>query len=294
MSKRDDLVYKFDHNDSMILEAIFSPIRSTYVGPKKSGVHEGYVIILRDITKSKSLEEERDEFISVISHELRTPITITEGTISNVQMMMQHGDATKVMLSDAVDTAHEQIIFLAGMVNDLGTLSRAERGVSDDVENIDVMELAQKMHDKYYPEAKSKKLRFDLDITGKPGNVHVSRLYLEEILQNLITNALKYTSEGGVKLIIKRVNNEVNFAIKDSGIGISKSDQAKVFQKFFRSEDYRTRETGGTGLGLYIVKKLSSKIGTEIEVTSRLNFGSTFSFSIPSAKTDTALTNEKK
>jgi len=72
--------------------------------------------------------------------------------------------------------------------------------------------------------------------------------------------------------------------VKDTGIGISKSDQQKIFQKFFRSEDYRTRETNGTGLGLYVARKLASKIGTKISFTSRLNHGSTFSFSLPVIK----------
>ena len=293
VTKRDDLIFKIGSDDNMILEAIYSPIHSTYVGQRKSGVHEGYVIILRDVTKAKSLEEERDEFVSVISHELRTPLTIAEGTISNTQLMIQHGDVTKQMLSDAINTAHDQILFLSGMVNDLGTLSRAERGVADNAEDIDVLELAYKLHDKYVSDAKSKKLHFDLDIPSKLGYVHVSRLYLEEILQNLITNALKYTKKGGAKLIIGQKNDLITFSIKDSGIGISKTDQAKIFTKFYRSEDYRTRETGGTGLGLYIVDKLSRKIGTKITLSSRLNFGSTFSFTLPAAKPPLDLTNDK-
>lgn len=286
VTKRDDLIYKFGPDDSMRLEVTYSPIQSSYVGPRKSGIHDGYAIIMRDITKSKSLEEEKDEFISVVSHELRTPITIAEGTISNVQLMLKHPDTTKVMLEDAVDTAHQQIIFLAGMVNDLSTLSRAERGVADDVEEINIKELAQDLHEKYFDEAKAKSLSLDLDLSAKLGSVYASRLYLEEVLQNLITNSLKYTEKGGVKIIFKQKNDEIEFSIKDTGIGISKSDQTKIFKKFYRSEDYRTRETGGTGLGLYIVQKLSKKMGIKIKITSRLNFGSTFSFSLPVMKKD--------
>lgn len=284
VTQRDDLIHKFGPDDYMRLEIIYSPIQSSYVGPRKPGVHDGFAIIMRDVTKSKSLEEERDEFISVISHELRTPITIAEGTISNVQLMLKHPDATPTMLQDAVETAHDQIIFLAGMVNDLSTLSRAERGVADNAEEIDVKELAHKLHDKYFEEAKNKNLHLDLDLSAKLGSVYVSRLYLEEILQNLITNSLKYTKKGGVKIIFKQKNDEIEFSIKDTGIGISKTDQAKIFKKFYRSEDYRTRETGGTGLGLYIVDKLAHKIGAKIKLKSRLNFGSTFSFSLPLMK----------
>lgn len=284
VTKRDDLIHKFSPDDVMRLEITYSPIQSSYVGPRKSGVHDGYAIIMRDVTKSKSLEEERDEFISVISHELRTPITIAEGTVSNVQLMLKHPDSTQSMIQDAIDTAHEQIIFLAGMVNDLSTLSRAERGVADNAEEIDVKELAHKLHDKYFEEAKNKSLHLDLDLSAKLGSVYVSRLYLEEILQNLITNSLKYTKKGSVKIIFKQKNDQIDFSIKDTGIGISKTDQANIFKKFYRSEDYRTRETGGTGLGLYIVDKLAHKMGVKIKLISRLNFGSTFSFSLPIMK----------
>src|SRR5690606_37935210 len=93
--------------------------------------------------------------------------------------------------------------------------------------------------------------------------------------------AIKYTKEGSVTLKVSRHGEHIAFGITDTGIGISKNDQAKIFKKFYRSEDYRTRETGGTGLGLYVAAKLSKKLGTTIEVKSRLDHGSTFSFSLP-------------
>ncbi len=278
---RDDLNYIYDDGEAIRLEITYSPIRSSYSRSKKSETHDGYIVIMRDITKAKSLEEERDEFISVVSHELRTPITIVEGTISNVQIMMKHPDATQLMLTDAITMAHDQIVYLAHMVNDLSTLSRAERGVSDAPEDIDVRELIHKLHDEYNKEATGKGLHLNLDIGGSLGHVYTSRLYLEEILQNLITNAIKYTKTGSVTIEVKQKLGLIDFAVKDTGIGISKSDQAKIFQKFYRSEDYRTRETSGTGLGLYVTLKLAHKAGTKIEFTSRLNHGSKFSFSLP-------------
>jgi PAS domain S-box-containing protein len=283
-TKRDDLYYKFADDEKIRLEISYSPIHASYSRSKKTAINDGYIVIMRDITKQKSLEEERDEFISVVSHELRTPITIAEGTISNVQVMMDHPDITTSMLKDSVNVAHDQIMFLANMVNDLSTLSRAERGVADKSEDIDVRELAHKLHDKYADEAKAKKLHLDLDLSPKLGNVHASRLYLEETLQNFLTNAIKYTKKGSVTIIFKQESGLIKFAIKDTGIGISKTDQPKISTKFYRSEDYRTRETSGTGLGLYIASKLAHKMGTKIEMKSRLNFGSTFSITLPESK----------
>ena len=99
-----------------------------------------------------------------------------------------------------------------------------------------------------------------------------------------MTNAIKYTKKGGIKISIDQKDDKITFAVKDTGIGISKSDQSRVFDKFYRSEDYRTRETGGTGLGLYIAMRLSHQLGTKIDLVSRLNFGSTFSFTLNAYK----------
>jgi signal transduction histidine kinase len=281
--KREDLAYKFTDGEIIRLEITYSPIHSSYGAHKKKG-DDGYIIIMRDITKAKTLEEERDEFISVVSHELRTPITIAEGSLSNVMMMMDKPKITSKVLKNSVNMAHDQVLFLASMVNDLSTLSRAERGVADSAEDIDIREFAHNLINKYHSEASEKGLMLDLDMSASVGKIHASRLYFEEMIQNFITNAIKYTKTGSVTVEVKQKGDEINFAIKDSGIGISKSDQERIFDKFYRSEDYRTRETGGTGLGLYVAAKLARKLGTHIEVTSRLNHGSTFSFSMPVIK----------
>lgn len=274
MTRNEDLVLKYQDGDSIRLGITINPIR----GPHNK--LSGYIFIVEDITKDKSLEEERDEFISVISHELRTPLTIAEGSVSNAQFLLNKGASCEVV-KKTFDEAHEQIVFLANMVNDLGTLSRAERGVGDNVEPIDIDALARNLHTKYEPRARERKLHLNLDIVGRIGSVNTSRLYLEEVLQNFMTNAIKYTQEGNVTLHIRKTHEGVLFAVKDTGIGISKADQKRIFEKFYRSEDFRTRETSGTGLGLYVVQKLAHKLGVNIEVTSRLNHGSTFSFTLP-------------
>lgn len=280
-TRRDDLQHSYSDGEKIRLEVTFAPIRSSF-SEKKEEEKIGYVVIARDITKQKSLEEERDEFISVVSHELRTPITITEGTISNVQLMLEQPKLPDAKtLKSAMRGAHDQVLYLAKMVNDLSTLSRAERGVADTPEEIDVKELIHTMHTRYHEDARKKGLHLDIDIGTKLGVVHASRLYLEELLQNFITNAIKYTTKGSVTVSVRKKGNAVQFAIKDTGIGISRSDQTKVFEKFYRSEDYRIRETNGTGLGLYVSAKLARKLHTTIGLTSRLNHGSTFSFELP-------------
>jgi len=278
---RDDLELRID-GEITRLDVTLSPIRSGYDTAKQSNSGDGYIVIMRDITKAKSLEEERDEFISVVSHELRTPITITEGTISNAQLMMERGDMPKDKLSTAMSDAHNQVLFLAKMVNDLSTLSRAERGVADEPETISVRSMIEDLYNEYAPQAEAKKLQFNLDLSPHLGDVVASRLYLKELLQNFVTNAIKYTKEGSVTVKVARTNDSVLFEVSDTGIGISKNDQTKIYNKFYRSEDYRTRETGGTGLGLYVAVKLAKKLGTKITLSSRLNHGSKFGITIAS------------
>jgi len=281
-TRRDDLNHTYRDGESIRLEITFAPIRSSYSPFKKGEEQGGYIVILRDVTKQKSLEEERDEFIGVVSHELRTPITIVEGTLSNIGVLISRSNTPDPKtLATSIETAHDQVLYLAKMVNDLSTLSRAERGVADATEEINVTDLLHSLHHKYQKEAETRKLQLDIDLGAKLGNVNVSRLYLEELLQNLITNALKYTKEGSVTLQAKRTKDSIQFTIKDTGIGISRGDQAKVFSKFYRSEDFRIRETSGTGLGLYVSTKLAHKLHTTVELKSRLNHGSAFSFELP-------------
>lgn len=292
--RSDDLYYSYDNGEKIRLSVIYTPIRNGYNNLAKTERHEGYIIIMRDITKEKSLDEERIEFVSVVNHELRTPITVAEGTISNVQLLMEKSNTNSSTLKAAINVAHDQILYLASMVNDLSKLTTVENGVSDKPEIINIKDIATNVIHKFSVDVKNKNLLLDLDIAANAGRVFANRVYLEELLQNLVSNAIKYTKKGSITLIISKNKGIITFAVKDTGIGIGKSDQSKVFNKFYRSEDFRTRETGGTGLGLYIATKLADKLGTKIELTSRLNFGSTFSFSLAESDNNTVVRPTKK
>lgn len=272
-----DYLLRYADGSTINVYVSIAPVRLGY-GQTGTG---GHVILVRDITHEKSLEEERDEFISVVSHELRTPITIAEGNVSNALVAAEKGQDTTKM-TDTLKLAHEQIVFLSNLINDLSTLSRAERGkMAVNVESINVHELMSEFQKSYTPEARQKGLSLHVEIDPQLELVNSSRMYVKEILQNFITNAIKYTQQGSVSIRAKRQQNGVQFLVADTGIGISRNDQAKIFEKFFRSEDYRTRETNGTGLGLYVTLKLAKMIHAEIAVNSELNKGSVFTITIP-------------
>ena len=275
-TSRDTLLH-YDDGSTANMYLSIAPVRLGYGEAGESG----YVILLRDITREKSLEEERDEFISVVSHELRTPIAIAEGNISNAEFMSQKG-ASPDQITEALHVAHAQVLFLAGMINDLSTLSRAERGVLQvESEPINVHTLCTELITTYAPQAEEKHLKLRSDLDPHLEVLNSSKLYVREILQNFITNAIKYTETGSVMLSARPTTNGVAFLISDTGIGISKADKERVFDKFFRSEDFRTRANSGTGLGLYVTMKLARLLRATVGVESELDKGSVFTITIP-------------
>ncbi len=275
-----DLRMRYEDGSAINLYISIAPVR---LGYREQG-QSGYVLLFRDITREKSLEEERDEFISVVSHELRTPIAISEGNISNAQYVAEkEGDIN--VIKQALKEAHNQVLFLADMINDLSTLSRAERGVLEvTVEPVNIHDLIQELANNYTSQASAKGLQLETELDPKLELLHSSKLYVREILQNFITNAIKYTAKGRITIQAKTDPKGVRFIVQDTGIGISKADQERVFDKFFRSEDYRTREANGTGLGLYVTMKLTRLIHAEIELKSELDEGSSFTIFIPNLK----------
>ncbi|MCL1929784.1 ATP-binding protein [Candidatus Saccharibacteria bacterium] len=278
---REDLSLVFADGDKVNLSVSCAPIIEKYHGGEHDvGKNEGYVLTLNDITNSKSLDEERDEFISVVSHELRTPVAVAEGALSNIQYLLEREIDPKT-LSAQLAVAHGQIFYLGQMINDISTLSRAQRGVGAELELIDVREFFGRVEAQFADQIKDKKLGLVIDVAEDAGEIYSSKLYVQEILQNLMANAIKYTNKGAVTISSSKTPQGVLIAISDTGMGISKSDQKHIFDKFFRSEDFRTRETGGTGLGLYVVDKLAGLLHFKVKVKSELDKGSTFSFVLP-------------
>jgi signal transduction histidine kinase len=279
LQKRSDVFLRFGDNDTIALELDISRTSLQSALSKK----QGFTLLLRDITRQKSLDEERDEFISVVSHELRTPITIAEANVSMAQLLITKPDKKIEEMSASLDKAHKQVLFLSDMVNDLSTLSRAERTDKEmDLEIFDVADVLEELAATYRPQAEAKSLYLKLDIGRALPRMTTSRLYFKEILQNFITNAIKYSPKGGITVSASyEKNSQLKISVADTGIGIAKSEQDNVFDKFWRSEDPLTRQTGGTGLGLYITAKLARRIGANIDFQSEAKKGSVFSLFLP-------------
>lgn len=279
LQRRNDLYLDFGDDDKVALDINISRIARSNVLAKQ----QGYTFLLRDITLQKSLDEERDLFISEVSHELRTPITIAEGEMSMAALLAGKPQVDVAEVKKAVEKGHDQIVFLADMVNDLSALSRAQRDdKSMEVETFTVADVLGGLQEIYGPQAEKKGLYLNIQIAPSTPSLTTSRLYFREILQNFITNAIKYTEKGGVTVTGQAMDRDhIIISVADTGAGISKSEQAKVYEKFWRSEDPLTRSTGGTGLGLFITAKLAHRIGAELKLQSKMQEGSTFSIILP-------------
>lgn len=271
-----DIRLKFYDGSTLNLYLSSQPVKLSY-----GADGGGYIVIMRDITSEKMVEDEREDFINVAGHELRTPVAIAEGSLSNVLIMAERSGASDILMQ-SLKTAHEQIIFLSSMINDLAVLSRADRGkMAMTIEKLKVSELVQELSSSYTPQARSKNLTLNFQVAPDAQELTSSRLYVNEILQNFITNSLKYTLAGGIQIAVDTTTNGIRFSVADTGIGISQSDQSKLFNKFFRSGDERVAKINGTGLGLYITGKLVELLGASLEISSELNKGSVFSIDFP-------------
>ncbi len=256
-----------------------SAVRSGY-GSKSSG---GFVIIFRDITREKNLEAERDEFISVVSHELRNPVTIAEGGVSNAVLLAEQSHLPESIMH-SLKSAHQQLMFLESLINDLAMLSRADRGkLGLSIEAVDLPGLIESLVHDYKSFAANKSLELKSNLDPDASKIDSSQLYVHEILQNFISNSIKYTEKGTITIISEALPGSVSITVSDTGIGVDQSEQPKLFNKFFRSQDFRVRQISGTGLGLYVSAKLAHLLGGNISMKSEMNRGSSFTLTLPSS-----------
>ncbi len=251
----------------------------------------GAIIVFRDITKDKAEEREQAEFISTASHEMRTPVASIEGYLGLAlnPAIVQIDEKAR----DYINKAHESAQHLGRLFSDLLDVSKAEDGrLSNKPKVTDVVVFTHDIVQGLRPQADAKGLRMLFrpmpDDDAKEGDRTLSPVYyvnadndhLREITANLVENAIKYTPHGDITIDVTGDNDHVTISVADSGIGIPKEDQVHLFQKFYRVDNSDTREIGGTGLGLYLSRRLAEAMNGRIWVESEYKQGSTFYLSL--------------
>ena len=256
------------------------------------GNASGAIALFRDISQEKEVERQKDEFVSTASHEMRTPVAAIEGYISlamNANVATIDDRAKKYL-----EKAHDTIGHLGELFRDLLSVTKAEEGLlGGRMEAVNLGQLLQSAVDDMQFTVQKKNLTLVYQIGGQPGKAIAPLYYvaanperLREVVMNLIDNGVKFTSEGGIKVILEGNEKEVTVGINDTGVGIAAEDISHLFQKFYRIDNSATRTIGGTGLGLYLCRRLIESFNGRIWVESRPGTGSTFKFSLPRLTND--------
>lgn len=243
----------------------------------------GSLIIIHDITREKAIEKSKSEFVTIAAHQLRTPLSAIKWSLN----ALIDGDVGELSAEqkDIINKSYESNERMIILINDLLDVARIEEGrylyklAAAKLEDLVQIAMAPC---KELATKRSINLEYKKSIAPSP-EVMVDNEKMILAIQNLIENAIKYTPVGGqVTINLKYDTNKVEFSVQDTGVGVTKEQQGRLFTKFFRASNVMRMETDGTGLGLFIVKNIIEAHGGRIWFQSQEGKGSTFSFSLPS------------
>lgn len=240
-----------------------------------------FVGIERDITQEKAIDRAKTEFVSLASHQLRTPLS----TINWYAEMLLNGDAGKLQpeQTNYLEEIYRGNQRMVDLVNSLLNVSRMELGtfVVDPVD-CDLKEIVDEVIKELTPRIKTKKQKFNLEYDVSLSPMKLDKKLMHMVLENLLSNAVKYTPEKGqIGMLIGKNKNNLEIKVSDTGMGIPFSQQDKIFTKLFRADNVRTTDAEGTGLGLYLVKNILEHSGGKINFVSQENKGTTFTVILP-------------
>lgn len=243
---------------------------------------DGVIVVIQDITEHEKLNSMRKQFVADVSHELKTPITSILGYAETITENELDEETNKKFLSRISKEAER----MANLVSDLLTLSRYDTAkIKADKTEFDLGELVKDTFEGLQFELEKKKQEGECFVTANVPHVYADRSGIQRVVLNILTNAIKYTPEGGsIKVYVGFVYNDAYIKIIDTGIGIPESDLERIFERFYRVDKARTREMGGTGLGLSIAKEILDQNNSRIDIKSEVGKGTEVVIRIPTKR----------
>ncbi|WEK54215.1 MAG: cell wall metabolism sensor histidine kinase WalK [Candidatus Cohnella colombiensis] len=264
-----------DEEEELVFRVTLTPIRR-----RDRGV-AGAIAVLQDVTEMEKLEHARREFVANVSHELRTPLT----TIKSYAEALGDGALEEPPLADRfVGVIRSETERMIRLVTDLLHLSRFDSGRNQlRGQKTDLSEMLEEVVDRFSFQLRQKAITASVKVEHKLKGVWIDRDGIDQVLDNLVSNAIKYTLDGGTIEILARRNEASLLAImiKDTGIGIPKKDLARIFERFYRVDKARSRNMGGTGLGLSIAREIVRAHGGTITIDSEANVGTVVTVLLP-------------
>jgi two-component system phosphate regulon sensor histidine kinase PhoR len=242
---------------------------------------DGIVYAFRDLTSERRLEEEKSDFIATISHELRTPMAAVYGAAQT--LLSRDSELTAEQKREMLEMVTTQAARLGQITEAVLLATQLDRGtLTVEREAVDLGELARSTVEAMRPQLPPS-AEVDVDVAPEVGTASGARDRIQQVLVNLLDNAVKYGGEGPVSIRVESANGVVRILVADSGPGIPFAEQQRIFEKFYRSGAELTRTHGGTGLGLYISRELVRRMGGRLDVRSSPGAGATFVVELPRA-----------
>ncbi|ASV67788.1 cell wall metabolism sensor histidine kinase WalK [Cytobacillus sp. FSL W7-1323] len=274
LEERESVILDYsDEKSNLILRANFSVIQ------KETGFINGLITVLHDITEQEKIEEERREFVANVSHELRTPLTTMR---SYLEALTDGAWQDKEIAPNFLDVTQNETERMIRLVNDLLQLSKMDSSDYQlNKEWVDFTQFYNRIIDRF-EFTKQQNVTFERRVPTTADFVEIDTDKLTQVLDNIISNAMKYSPEGGkITFSIEEQEGYLIISVADEGMGIPKENVSKIFNRFYRVDKARTRKLGGTGLGLAIAKEMVEAHGGEIWAESIEGKGTTISFSLP-------------
>lgn len=238
---------------------------------------QGWVLVMRDITHVKRLDELQTEFVDYVTHDMKTPLTYVRGYAS----MLKNETSSEHQI-EYVEKILKGIDDLTQLINELSELAKVSNRIGMTMTPCSLVNVVSDVVDTMRTYAEGKGLTFLVDLPADVPNIVGDPDRLKRAIRNLVDNAIKYTMPPGwVKVSIQNLSSSVVVVVADSGIGISQADRRRIFEKFYRVRRRETLHIHGTGLGLALVKEVAEQHGGQVWVESEVGAGSVFYFSIP-------------
>lgn len=264
-----------ESGEEKILSSRCSPFRG------RTNENLGTITVLHDITAVKQMDQMKSDFVSMVSHEIRSPMNSLLMQLKIVSDGLA-GDVTDKQ-QEILERASDKILNLNNLVTELLDLSRIESGlIAHEKEQVDISVLLEEQRRFHTPYAEKQDITLTLDCENNIPSILANRQNIDEVFSNLVTNAIKYSPQGAAVIISAETENDyLKLKVADTGFGMTSDDLEKIFTRFYRVKDSNTREIQGTGLGLAIVKSIIESHHGTIRVSSQIGRGTTFTVLLP-------------